>query len=454
MNKLTKGVVSSLIQNFLSEQLNKKLEPEQKSLEKALTEGDAELVSKIQETINQLEQKYALDNWMSDAANRMAKQLKFGTHIAKGVHPDAKGDNINFSEFNELDSALVGSHSIDKLEIDANGNAAALPLASFFNTPVGDYKLRDLIRAQHSGLKGCFASDPAVSDAYQQMFKSVLDNAIESPCTSELNKQLLWPLDGVESATTDSYICLIPLHPSALTHHFHKSINGARYSEANKLARDNRKKKTAEQAAYLTMHDLAYVQLGGTKPQNVSQLTSGQGGRNYLLPSLPPQMAKERGLRLNKRQTTLFDRRLEYQCRWGFEELFAVIDAFKNNVDVRDRRKEAFDLILNRIVGVAKQIQQDMPPGWSKDYNLNMAEKYWLDADRGELEDEESFKSQREQVDWYRDIVQAFSYWVQQIVKKQFPKQADEFDDAEMREWRKEMREAIKASLRREEGVF
>lgn len=80
---------------------------------------------------------------------------------------------------------------------------------------------------------------------------------------------------------------LVPLYPSVLTHEvFHKSIKTAIQMTIKPLG-IIAAKKTAEQKPYITMKDLATVQLGGTKPQNVSQLMSKQGGRNYLLPSVP-----------------------------------------------------------------------------------------------------------------------------------------------------------------------
>jgi CRISPR-associated protein Csy1 len=454
MEQVTSTMVKEAIQRFLAEQLNRKLEPEQKSLEKAQAAGNSQDIVRLQETIVQLKQRYALENWMDDAANRMARQLKFGTHIAKGVHPDAKGDNVNFSSSRALPLGVLGSQSVLLSELDANGNAAALPLASFFNINIGSFRLRELILAKAACLKGCFSDDENLSAHYLCQFEAALSGASDKPCASELNKQLLWPLDGAGSIASDCYLCLIPLHPSALSYHLYQTINGRRFSEENKQARENRKKKSAEQRPYLTLQGLAYQQLGGTKPQNISQLVSGQRGRNYLLPSLPPQITTSNDYRLTLQQTTLFNDSLKYHCYRGLNELFAVISSNKNTMEQREKRKEALDLILMGLFSVAKNIQRKQPAGWSRTYSLTWAEKYWLDPGRADLDGEETFRQESASKDWNADIERMFSEWLNQILKNKFPQLADDMNDAEMLEWRREMREAIKASRRKQEGLF
>src|SRR5690606_14425770 len=130
-----------------------------------------------------------------------------------------------------------------------------------------------------------------------------------------------------------------------------------RFSDENKQARESRKKKPAEHQAYLSIPDIAVVRLGGTKPQNISQLTSKQSGRNYLLPSLPPSLDSKQSYRLNKTQTTLFEARLVQCCGFGLKELFEVVTERKNTVDIRDARKDALDLIIAGIFKLAESIQ-------------------------------------------------------------------------------------------------
>ncbi len=454
MHEINHEQVTQAIEGFLSRQLAKKLEPLEKSRDKLDPVIQVDQYTEITEKITQFKKKYERDVWMQDAAERMAKQLHFGTHISKGVHPDSKGDNVNFQSKETLPDGLVGSQTLAEIPLDANGNAAALPLAAFFETWVGEEKhirIRHLIQEQHPALKGVFSSQEEVSEKYAKAFKSALDGDISLPNSHERNKQLIWPLAG--AIASDSYVTLIPLYPSSLSSQFFSALNQVRYSEANKQARDSRKKKTAEHQAYVSLPDIGVTRLGGTKPQNVSLLTSKQSGRNYLLPSIPPISNSTYTFRLQKDQQSLFNKRLRRICFYELKDLYAIVGA-KNNVEVRDARKGSLDLILARVFELAEHIQQTYSPGWSKNYQLDMEEKYWLDPKRALLEDEEVFVEARETTNWQQSICERFALWVNERLQYEFPKQAINFADPEYREWMREIEKAIKASQRKGREVF
>ena len=134
MNQISPLQVKSAVLAFLSAQYEKKTESERKQLEKAKEAEDLVKISELETSLAAVRQKYSFEEWLQDAAERMAKQLKFGTHISKGIHPDAKGDNVNYQTDRTLPTGIVGSQSIQTALLDANGNAAALPLAAFFDT--------------------------------------------------------------------------------------------------------------------------------------------------------------------------------------------------------------------------------------------------------------------------------------------------------------------------------
>lgn len=455
MEAITEEQVKSTVLRFLKEQCDKKLEPDLKALEKLDAIKDAEKIASLQSSIAGIKAKYELENWIPDAANRMAKQLRFGTHISKGIHPDSKGNNLNFSATSALPEGIVGSQTLSELPIDANGNAAALPLATFFEAEVeasNGVKLRKLIQSQHSAVEGAFSSNDELSAQYAKNFKAALDNEIEEPVTYERNKQLLWPMNN--AIADDAYVAIVPLYPSALTSQFFQKINHARFSEENKLARENRKKKSVEQQSYLSIPDISIVRLGGTKPQNISQLTSKQSGRSYLLSSMPPKYEAKIEYRITKSQTSLFNARLVQCCGLGLGQLYQVISDFKNTVDVRDSRKEALDLILASIFALVEQIHKTYTPGWSKDYQLSMHEKYWLDPFRAGLEGEENFSEDRLSSDWQSTIVDQFSLWINARLQKRFKNIAKDFGDEEYLEWQREIEDAIKSSLRSGKEIF
>lgn len=453
--EITETQVKEAVQRYLREQLDKKAEPDAKVLEKLDPADDADKIAAVREKIAELESKYELESWMQDASSRMASQLRFGTHISKGVHPDSKGDNINFKSRSSLPEGLIGSQAVIDLPLDANGNAAALPLAAFFDYLVDEprqIRLRDLIQAEHPSLEGAFSADPKTSREHAARFKATLDNVIEAAATHERNKQVLWPLEN--AIEEDRYQTLVPLYPSAFTHALFQNLNEIRFGEANKEARDNRRKKNVEQRSYVSVPNVAVIRLGGTKPQNVSQLTSRQGGRNYLLPSLPPFFSSANEFRLSDKQSSLFDVRLARHCRQGLNQLYDVIKAPVNTHELRDSRRFAVDAILHAIFTLAAHIQQSNPAGWSREYSLSLAEKYWLDPERAQMDGEDAFREGRLNTNWQHSIGEQFALWLNERIKKKFRKLAIHIGDAEHLEWQRELEEAIKASQRAGEELF
>ena len=461
MENIPPELAKNAVQAFLNSLCDKKTEKEQKQLAKALEDNDADKISELNDLLAEAKSKYSVKEWIPDAATRMAKQLNFGTHISKGVHPDAKGDNVSFDSANnnELPITLVGTHSINSSYIDANGNAAALPLAAFFDFEVNETtKIRDLIVSDDEDFIHSLASDEATAREYHQAFKAAIQNLITHPATHERNKQTLWPTNAYSTSDVQQleYVNIIPLYPSVLTHEVYQRINHLKFSDENKAARDNRFKKTAEQRPYVSLIDLATVQLGGTKPQNVSLLMSKQGGRNYLLPSMPP-MIKSRNdtFRPSKFADTIFAKSLAYQAQPAIDKVLRVIKDTRNTVDVRDLRKLAIDEILQFIFTSAESMRNDLPAGWSKDYELDECEKLWLDPKRSELEGEEDFKAKREESnDWHQQIIYRFARWLNTLLQEAFKDIERDFSDPEHLEWEREIEAMKKQYERSGKGVF
>ncbi len=450
MQQITTDDVTAAIDEFLKAQLQAKLEPLVKKRDKV--DAGIEQAIKIETEIDTLKTRFSKSIWLENAATKMAKQLKFGTHISKGVHPDSKGDNVNFQINRRLPEGVAGTQLLSEPELDANGNAAALPLAAFFNINVAGYKLRQLIFADSPALENVFSEEPELSKSYQMAFKRALTGDKDTAKSHERNKQILWPLD--EAIADNNYRCLTPLYPSALTHAVYHKINGSRFSEENKQARDNRKKKTAEQKSYVSIVNLVITKLGGANSQNVSILTAKQTGKNYLLESLPPSYERQHEYHIKKSDSDFFNNNLAYHCWFGLKNLFEVVESSKNVMEIRDKRKQALGLIIGQIFQQAEYIQTHYPAGWSEEYQLVMSQKYWLDSRRSALDGQEDFRLKRDQNDWGEEVMQYFANWLNKQLKAKFSEQKMEFDDAEYGEWLREMKSAIKASQRAQQGVF
>lgn len=452
MKNITQEQFKSAVNAFLAAQIDKKTETPQKQLIKAQENQDYKKVAELQEKIQKEQHKFQLDNWMKNAAERFTNQLTFGTHISKGIHPDSKGDNIIFNTERELPKGILGSQNVPSEHLDANGNAAALPLFSFFDWLVDDEKnirVRDLIKISHPAIEGAFATNQNESERFQQLFCDSLNFEINNPKSFEKNKQLLFFLGNM-----DKYTCIVPLYPTVLTHELYQLINNVKYSEENNLAKKNRYKKTAEKQSYTTLSDLAITILGGSNSQNVGKLTIVKSGRNYLLPSMPPIFKSQRFFRLSPYTESLFNKQLTYHCREPLNSLFKLIQTNYNNVNIRDARKTVLDSILYKVLTFAVDIQNNETPGWSINYNLNHHEKLWLDPQRADLEDQEPFKQDRTSKNWRDEIGVRFANWLNTQIQNKFKPLKHDFGDVEHIEWQKEMTEMIKESQRLGKEVF
>lgn len=458
MSHITPELASGAIKAFLASQYEKKTETEQKQLVKAVESNDHEKVTELKETLAEAKDKYSVANWIPDAATRMAKQLKFGTHISKGVHPMSRGDNISFDKKDDLSVTLIGTHSIESNYIDANSSAAALPLAAFFDFEIDDTtKIRDLILVDNTDFVASLAGDQSLAKTYQQNFKAALQNVITEPVTDERNKQLLWVTNAYQGEDIDelNYINIIPLYPSVLTHEMYQRINQLKFSDENKAARDNRFKKTADQQPYISLNNLATVQLGGTKSQNVGRLNNFQSGRNYLLPSLPPILnLADSTFKPSKFANTIFAKSLANKVNPILQDIFYVVKSAKNTVDIRDARKEAMDEILKRIFEFANYMRNDLPAGWTKDSELDECEQFWLDPKRAELPDEEEWSARREQREWHKEIIHRFARWMNTLLQEKFKDIRTEIADPEHNQWEQDIDAMKRLYERAGKGVF
>ncbi len=438
---------------FLQSQIDKKLTEDKlrEKLKNAQEKNDFESISQLSAKIKEIEAKFAINDWLKLAAKKLTEQLKFSTHISKGIHSASSGDNVIFQEYKTTSKDIVGTHSLNSELIDANGNAVALPLAKFFEFKIDDKtSIKDLILNDDEAFIQSLAVDLELAKEYHQDFKLALEKITNSPITNERNKQLLWCINAhaTQNVNKLEYLTMVPLYPSVFTFEFYSKINQKFFSEENRKARENRVKdnKKHEQKAYVSTFDLASVIIGGSNPQNVSMLMSRQGGRNYLLPSLPPILRVQNNFEKimpSKIESSIFNEKLRYACRYEIQEIVNVIKDSRNNIAVRNKRKNAIDEILNIIFSMADYVRTNNAAGWSRQYQLDTPYQYWLDPRRGDLEGEENFASERESSKdlWIRSIMNDFAEWLNTILKKALPEYKADLGNSEYLEWKREIDE-------------
>lgn len=412
------------IHAFLQERLDAKLEKL-----KADEEGKrAELIAQHQPTA-----------WLEDAARRV-QQIQAVTHSLKPIHPDARGTNLYVEPRTLPPLAELGSHALGERFVgDVVGNAAALDVYKLLKLEVNGRSLLAALLVHDADALAALHADPAQAQALRDAFVSLAQPRAESPSSHTLAKQLYW-LTGSDACEDAHYTLLAPLYATSLAHAVHAQVQEDRFGEANKAARQARRERKAHDGAFHDYPGLAVQNMGGTKPQNISQLNSERRGMNYLLSSLPPQWQAS-AVRLPVHATSVFDRLFiaRPEVRRTVRALRVFLESNPEpNLATRDRREELLDALVDELVSLAAELQQILPPGWSREderfADLHRSEQLWLDPLRAEQTDEAEFAREWLQMDWPAAVGQRFANWLNAQLRGKLP-----VGDAEARAWQKEL---------------
>jgi CRISPR-associated protein Csy1 len=261
------------------------------------------------------------------------------------------------------------------------GNAAVLDVFKFLKLQHNGQSLLARLSRKEVAVLDALSSDTQEATQWAQAFAGIVDGK-GGAASHTLAKQLYFPMPE------DGYHLLAPLFPTALVHGVHTHLQEARFSDAAKAARTARRAKEPHAHGYCDYPGMAVRNMGGSKPQNISQLNSERGGANYLLASVPP-VWKDQGTQPPLRVTSVFDKRavigrdrtvyLIAKALRPFLESVADVD---NNMHIRAKRAELVQAIIDRVLDMATELQC-LNGGWSADpaCKLSWSQKQWLDAD-------------------------------------------------------------------------
>ena len=420
----------ALIERFLQERLDAKLEP--------LAPDDPKR--------DALRAQYECTAWVDDAARRVG-QIQAVTHALKATHPDARGTSVYKPPPELPRHDLIGSHVLGTaFATDVVGNAAALDVHKFLKLAHEGRTLLDLMRDGDADLKAALSDDAAQAAAWIDAFTAITQARSGPPASHALAKQLYW-LIGDDPRNDAHYHLLAPLYASSLAHSVHARITEHRFGEPAKAARQARRDDVYSD---MVLHDypgLAVQNLGGTKPQNISQLNSERGGNNYLLASLPPLwVARDATPAL--RTDTVFTR---FGRRRGVKEAVESLRVFLQtdppaNLATREFVKEAVLDLCNELF-LFEDEMATLAPGWSAapDCRLHDAERFWLDRRRADTD--EAFAAGSAASDWAHTISERFANWLNGRLDDRLP-----LGDPEFTHWRNLLEEEFES--RQREGLY
>ncbi|WAT15176.1 type I-F CRISPR-associated protein Csy1 [Xanthomonas fragariae] len=371
--------------------------------------------------------KYDYATWLADAADR-ARHLQSATHVIKATHPSVKkSSNAYVLPSDMIQRPEIGTHNVGAnfREDTAVSDAKHLDVSSLLKQVVDGHRLLDWIRLDDPDLRHALDPDPKTSDAWIAAFKGLIRKE-KSYSSSTLAKQVYW-LVGDQPTDDTQYHLLQPMFSSTLAHVVHANIQDARFGEANKLARQARRTKQPHDGSYRDYRNLVALKLGGTKPQNISQLNSERGGVNYLLASLPPSWTLEHPRSLLKTDSAIDRFGYSTDVRAIVRTLadFLLDDPPPNDKTRRIRQRIEQELSAQLAV-FAAETQARFAPGWTRDADctLPLYEQLWLDPERTELpvrrdpqhpqwtQDDDAFNAAYAFGDWPDQVAGRFANWV------------------------------------------
>ncbi len=395
--------------------------------------------------------KFEQTAWLSDAANRVT-QIQLVTHVLKATHPDPKisqATNLYVLPTQLTKTNLVGSHVLDDgFAPDVTGNAAALDVYGFLTEPYQSGTLLDLARAGDPDFLQALSNDQDEAQKWMVAFASIDLPRCPKPTSHTLAKQLYWPVDTDDVHADASYHLLAPLYASSLAHKVFETLQDDRFSDEAKAAREARKAGQFSERPVREYPNLAVQQLGGTKPQNISQLNSERRGHNSLLASLPP-VWRSMEIKPLLGSESLFPR---YSRRPGVKAALRDLLAFlktdpKGNKPTHQRRAALVDTLIDEFLQLRAELRS-LPPGWSQQPDCALTDLHarWLDPTGCAQADAEF--SRNPPTDVAERISAAFATWLNAQMRSPLLVGDDEFAV-----WRKEMLTQIEAEERESSDV-
>ncbi|WP_407334037.1 type I-F CRISPR-associated protein Csy1 [Enterovibrio sp. 27052020O] len=379
--------------------------------------------------VAKLELDFTVTHWLDSAAKR-AGQISMATHAIKFSHSAAKGTNV-LAENLGSDPRYVDTFSIASPAVDAVGNAAALDVARLLQLKDNAGKsLLAYLQEDNIEPLAPLANTPEQLQEWQHGLKQALRDS--APSSHTLAKQVYFPVAQGE------YHLLAPLYSSSLSQALYSEINHSRFSQEMKAIRDARKANLPCENLLVAYPNLAVTISGGSKPQNVSQLNSGRGGRTYLLDTRPPtwrnqQQQPKDNNQLFNHSSLLFN--TERTVKRIADFMLCILHK-PSNLKRREYIQRMVEQIGEQVINDIA-IWQQQPAGWTNTYHqLPMHHAQWLDPNNPRWSEKNE--------DWRDRVSAEFGLWLKDRIDKAAGSgQTFRLSQGEADEWRQTFKQLL-----------
>lgn len=345
------------------------------------------------------EESFSLEKWLPEAAKR-AGQISISTHPCTFSHPSARKNKNGYvtpiiADVQKQNDGFLRSGNVE-VQSDALGNAAALDVHKFLNLVMSDgQKLITHIELESHLAKSLLSIKNYTFENLKNGFLKMI-NSSKDLVTSTKIKQVYFPVH-------EDYHQLSILSNSGLMYHLKERINTMRFGDEIKDMRDKRKKGEYSESGYSEIYDLTTIGYGGTKPQNISVLNSQNGGKAYLLRSMPPVLQKRE---IHFPKSNFFENSIRvWEVSRIFESLYVMsninYERFKWHNKITEKLHELMDIIIEKMWAVRLVSSEQY---YEKNSKLKLYQKIWL----SHLHEEE-----REGEDaWLDKLEKDISIWI------------------------------------------
>ena len=425
--------LAAVIADEINKRKRQKMEPIEKEIEKVAKEiiDDSEDSLKqleLEAQLKTIEENFVFHRWLTDAA-RLASGVSFSTHPIKFTHASAKGASSVYSCASQTrmptdNNVYLSTANLHSPVIDvAYDDAKLSPYAKLLQLRFGDNSLADNISNGDFSPLEDFAQSQAQLEEWVRGFRLALsDKSLKS---HTLAKQLYFPVGEQQ------YHLLSPLFSSSLSQAIFQRVINSRFGDEVKNVRDARKASKFIDKQDVNYLNTALQNFGGSKPQNISQLNSGRGGKSFLFSSAPPTWQSELKPPLNCKSifSGEYDRRAWKQSQ-RFQQYLLSIQKLDSTMIIRRNIDAYLDELIDVLLNYAAEVQcMTHFAGWTNQDNpkLKRDQQLWLDPYRNDP----LFQEERAKGDWQVRIADDFAFWL----KRRLKHEQLVFGETEHQEW-------------------
>ncbi|QMT31747.1 type I-F CRISPR-associated protein Csy1 [Alysiella filiformis] len=362
MIQLTQEAISA----FLSDKIAKTIEQKQKKEKEKFTA----------ENEQEIREKYEASYWLNYVVQNIDKVFLNVSHIAKLTHSSSQAINIKDAIKQDKYCHLISTQTANATMLDRGyADAKFAPIAEFLTYPVEntDKQLGEILCENEQ----CFAK--ICDDETQRIiWRDTIKGAYIAQKLSShtLAKQIYVPVsDDCE------YHLLSPMYSSSLAQHIFESIKNAH--DKDNPAKLAKQKGEYHQNESIYFPNIATLATTKSNHQNVSFLNNQRSGQLYLFSAQAPK------IKHNPNPPSTIERLLSlcyFDCQDELKEirnLLSVVD--KKALFLNDDRKNALiehiQTIGEHILNQMSVIYYSQPSGWTKDIDMPIALKLFLDKE-------------------------------------------------------------------------